>query len=232
MSAHRIFTLAVAGLLLGGCAETWDNFVTAVKPPDDRSRPVVENEILALAGFETAAGSPAERHPAAQHIEKLADEVMAVLSDGSMPEDQRIAYFRDRLARDLDIPLIARFVAGRFWRTANDDQRREYLEVFTAYVVETYSARLGGAEVDGFQVLDTLPVGKRDILVRCRVTRAHASPINADWRLTRRNGTFRILDLSVEGISMALTLRQEFSSVLRRKGGVDSLIAILRERTT
>ncbi|MDP6786754.1 MAG: ABC transporter substrate-binding protein [Rhodospirillales bacterium] len=67
--------------------------------------------------------------------------------------------------------------------------------------------------------------------MRSRVVQSHGAPLRADWRLTNRDGTFRILDLSMEGISMALTLRQEFSSVLRRKGGVDGLIAILREKT-
>jgi phospholipid transport system substrate-binding protein len=80
-------------------------------------------------------------------------------------------------------------------------------------------------------VLETQPVGKSDILVRSRVVQSHGAPLRADWRLTNRDGTICILDLSVEGISMALTLRQEFSSVLRCEGGVDSLIAILRKRT-
>ena len=148
-----------------------------------------------------------------------------------MSKDQRIAYFRDLLARDLDIPMIARFVTGKHWKSATPEQRRSYLEVFTAFVVQTYSARLGGADVGQFNVLETRPVGKSDILVRSRIVQSHGAPLRADWRLTNRDGAFRILDLSVEGVSMALTLRQEFSSVLRRKGGVDGLIAILKKRT-
>ena len=240
-----VLALAVTALTVGGCAETLDKIAAFFDPAQDGPA-VSEDEIAALAEFPTAAGKaedsavaaltpakkqPVPSHPAARHIEKLGGEVLAVLKDPSMSKDQRIAYFRDLLARDLDIPLIARFVTGKHWRSASPEQRRSYLEVFSAFVVQTYSARLGGVEVNEIQVLETEPVGQRDILVRSRVVQSKGAPLRADWRLTNRDGIFRILDLSVEGISMALTLRQEFSSVLRRKGGVDGLIAILRKRT-
>ena len=243
--AGFVLALAVTVLTVGGCAETLDKVAAFFNPAKDGPA-VTEDEIAALAEFPTAAGkaddgtvaalTPAKKeatpsHPAQRHIEKLGAEVLAVLKDTSVSKDRRIAYFRDLLARDLDIPLIARFVTGKHWKSASPEQRRSYLEVFTAFIVQTYSARLGGIEMSQFQVLETQPVGKRDILVRSRIVRSHGTPLRADWRLTDRNGTFRILDLSVEGISMALTLRQEFSSVLRRKGGVDGLIALLRKKT-
>ncbi len=240
-----VLAVAVTALSVGGCADTLDKFAAFFDPAKDGPA-VNEDEIAALAEFPTAAGktedsavaalTPANkeavtRHPAALHIEKLGAEVIAILEDSSVSKDQRVAYFRDLLARDLDIPLIARFVTGKHWKSATPEQRRSYLEVFTTFVVQTYSARLGGADVGQFQVLETQPVGKSDILVRSRIVQSHGAPLRADWRLTNRDGTFRILDLSVEGISLALTLRQEFSSVLRREGGVDGLIAILRKRT-
>ena len=171
-------------------------------------------------------------HPAALHMEKLGGEVLAVLSDGALSGDQRIAYFHDVLARDLDIPLIARFVAGRHWRRASAKDRRAYLVAFGEYVVKTFSARLGGTTVDGFEVVGTRGIGKTDILVFCRVVQDGAKPLRADWRVREKDGTFRILDLSVEGISLALTLRKEFASVLRREGGVEGLIPILKDRAT
>ena len=240
-----VLALAVTALTVSGCAGTLDNIAAFFDPTKDGPA-VKEDEIAALAKFPTAAGKTEDsavaalmaankeavtRHPAALHIEKLGAEVIAILEDSSKSKDQRVAYFRDLLARDLDIPLIARFVTGKHWKPASPEQRRSYLEVFSAFVVQTYSARLGDANVGAIQVLETRPVGKSDILVRTRVVQSHGAPLRADWRLTNRDGTFRILDLSVEGISMALTLRQEFSSVLRREGGVDGLIAILRERT-
>ena len=105
------------------------------------------------------------------------------------------------------------------------------MDAFAVFVVQTYSQRLGGVEMNAIRILDTNPVGERDVVVRSRVDRNGADAVRADWRLTNRSGDYRILDLSVEGVSMALMLRQEFASVIRTKGGLDGLIAALRERT-
>ncbi len=222
--------LVIAGLALGGCAGTWDQ-IAGFLPSGDDANDIAENEIGALAEFSTAAGPAPDLHPAALHIEELGHEVMSIMSDTSMPEEERAESFRGLLARDLDILLIARFAIGNHWRSATEEQRQAYLDVFSIFVVNTYSARLGGVKVDRFEVLGAQSVGENDILVRSKVDRTDSKPIKADWRVREREGRFLILDLAVEGISMAMTLRHEFASVLRSKGGVDNLIQTLAERT-
>ena len=61
---------------------------------------------------------------------------------------------------------------------------------------------------------------------------AGSAPIKVDWRLTGRNGIYKISDVSVDGISMAVTQRSEFASVIQHNGGqLQGLIAMLREKT-
>ena len=219
-------------LALGGCAGSWDGIKQAVLPSDQEPAADIQAaEIAVLSGFETAAGPAADRHPAALHIEKLAAEVIDGLTDETMPADRRENLFRGLLARDLDIPLIGRFVLGRHWRTATEDQRQAYLKAFTRFIVATYAKRLGGIRVDHFEVIGAKSVGPRDILVKSRVANGGKKQIRADWRVRERESTFRILDLSVEGISMALTMRQEFQSILRRKEGIEGLISMLKQRS-
>ncbi len=218
------------GLMLGGCVETWDKVVSFLIPAA-QTEEISTSDIAVLAEFETAAGGQAA-HPAAMHIEKLGQEVMLVMHDPSVTKDKRVEHFGGLLARDLDIPLIGRFVLGKHWRKASDEQKAAYMEVFRQFVVQTYSARLGGVEVDRFEVVGTKGIGKKDILVKSKVAQASTKAIRADWRMREYDGAFRILDLSVEGISMAMTLRKEFSSVLRKKGGVDGLIVMLKDRST
>ena len=127
--------------------------------------------------------------------------------------------------------LIGRFALGRHWNDAADEQRQTYLAVFSAFLVKTYSDRLGGVAIDDFRVIDAEVMKEKDILVHSEVIQGREPPVRAVWRLRERDGRFRILDLTVEGISLALLLRQEFASVLRSRGGVDGLIAMLREKT-
>ena len=246
-----VLGLLATGNLTSGCAElaTAGNQSTQAMPvtgqalakaaPEDASEAMAEeipqamaDKTNTLADFKTAAGTADNQDTAAAYIESLGREVITALADTSKPEAQRIKFFGTLLARDLDIQRIARFVLGRHWHTANSAQRRTYVAVFTDFIVQTYSIRLGGAKVDNFEILTAREISRKDYLVRSRVTRANAKPINADWRLSLRQGRYRILDLTVEGISMALLLRQEFASVLRDKGGVDGLIAMLRQRIT
>ena len=230
--AGFVLALAVTVLTVGGCAETLDKVAAFFNPAKDGPA-VTEDEIAALAEFPTAAGkaddgtvaalTPAKKRPRPAIPPNVTSRSWAPRYSpfSKTPRCRRIGASptsRDLLARDLDIPLIARFVTGKHWKSASPEQRRSYLEVFTAFVVQTYSARLGGIEMRPIPSAGDTARGKRDILVRSRIVRSHGTPLRADWRLTDRNGTFRILDLSVEGISMALTLRQEFSSVLRPQG--------------
>ncbi len=216
--------LAVAGMLLGGCAQ-WNEFVSVLSPDSDE---ITEAEISALAEMETAAGSP-DVHPAARHIDSIGKDVIAKMNDESLTKEARIEYFEGVLARDLDIPRIARFAVGKSWRRATDEQRKAFVEVFTKFVLDTYSNRLGGAKVGEISVFDVKTI-KKDTLVRTKIKRATGKPLTADWRMREKDGRYAILDLAVEGISMAMTLRQEFSGLLRKQG-MDGLISTLKTRT-
>jgi phospholipid transport system substrate-binding protein len=162
-------------------------------------------------------------------MNSLGHEVVSVLSDKSLSKERRLQRFGKLLAQNLDIPVIARFALGRYWNNSSVEQRKIYLSAFTVFVVRTYAVRRGGINVNRLDVLGTNPVGKKDVLVRCQISLADKKPVNTNWRMRESAGTFRILDLSVEGISMAMTLRHEFASVVGRHG-IGSLIDLLKKR--
>ena len=239
-----VFALTAGLTACTPVTKVWDQVLQTVQPPapqtETAAQPATqptlqpaEEQIAAVADdlndFVTASGGPA-RHPAAARITALGDEVLAALENPAVGKAERNAILCRVLARDVDIPLIGRFAMGRFWDKADVKQRREFLTLFKAFLVRTYAARLGGIRIDEFEVLETRQVGDRDILVRSRVEAGQHNRVRADWRVRERDGRYLILDLSVEGISMAVMLRQEFASVLRRKG-LDGLLSMLRERT-
>lgn len=169
---------------------------------------------------------------ALQSIDRVGRDTVAVLSNLTLTKAQRIAYFRKILARDLDIPVLAKFMLGRHWKGATPEQRAAYTKVFSEFILQTYSTRLGGTKVDSFEVLKTETAkGTKDIFVHSRVRRSGAATLRVVWRVRPYGDAFRVVDLMVEGISMAVTLRQEFAAILRRDG-VDGLIAMLRSRLT
>lgn len=182
------------------------------------------------------ASRPAEAQPAserpepARFIEGLASQALKVLTASHGTLAEREDTFRKLLRDDFAMDKIGRFVVGPHWRTMTPQQQAEYQELFAEWVLKTYSARLGGYSGEQFTVLRTSDAGRRDVIVHTRITKSDAaSGLSVDWRVRKLDDKFRIIDIYVEGVSMAVTQRSEFDSIVRRHG-VDGLISLIRER--
>lgn len=163
-------------------------------------------------------------------INDLASKAIGLLQRNDITLEQRESQFRDLLAHGFAMEFIGRFVLGRAWRTATPEQQQDYLTVFTEYVLKTYSRRLGGYSGEQFNVTGARAAGKKDVLVQTRIDRPSAAAIVADWRVRQFDGQYKIIDIAVEGVSMAVTQRSEFAAVVSRNG-LDGLVQALRART-
>ena len=163
---------------------------------------------------------------AVQHIQLPGEQAFGVLQRGDMSLEQREAILADILSRGFDLPLIARFVLGRYWRRVTPEQRDSYVELFGQFVIKSYSRRLGGFAGSSFDIVGSEPIGKSDILVTTILRRKSGPAFKASWRVRLIDDKHKIIDVMVEGISMAVSQRQEFASVLKRKG-VERLLQIL-----
>lgn len=184
-----------------------------------------------IAGAFAADQSAAAAADPAALISNLGSRALEVLGKGT-GEPQRVARFRDLLREDFDVPGIARFVLGRYWNTATDEQRAEFVKLFEDYVARAYAVRLAEYAGEQFKVTGSRLDGDGAIVSSQILRPAGQAPIKVDWRLVRRGGAYKIADVSVDGISMAVTQRSEFASVIEHNGGqVEGLIAILRQKT-
>lgn len=156
-----------------------------------------------------------------------------MLADRSLSDSQREAGFRRLLERNFDLKRIGRFVLGKHWRRASRDERAEFHRLFDDFVIATYAARLGPYSGETLEVGTVRGAGERGVTVTSRILRPQGEPIRLDWRLRRiGSGGWQIVDIVVEGVSLALTQRSEFDSVIRRSGGtIDGLLQVLRDKT-
>lgn len=164
-------------------------------------------------------------------MENLSAEALAILGAQGSSLDMREAEFRALLSRSFDFQKIGRFVLGRAWRTATPEQRDEYLGLFQEFILRTYTRRLGGYSGQIFKITKAEPMGKIDAVVVTEIGRPSGPPLKAGWRIRGKAGTYKILDVIVEGISMLATQRSEFAAVVRSQG-VDGLIEVLRVQVT
>ena len=185
--------------------------------------------VLTLALTLAAGNAPAAPESASEFVARLGDWTLIALRADDGDVGSREARFRDLLRQGFDLPFIARFALGPNWRRATAEQRSDYLVVFGEYVVQTYSPRLGGYTGEAMSIVAERRAGEKDSLVETEIVRPSGPTISAEWRVRVIDGEYRIIDNAIEGISMAVTKRSEFSAVIQSEG-IDGLIAALRAR--
>jgi phospholipid transport system substrate-binding protein len=188
--------------------------------------------LIALALLTATALRPsaaAAEDPAA-FINRLGARALAVLN-GNLPPAARAAQFRTLFQENFDTPAIARFVLGRYWRIATPDERRQFLKLFEQYIVLAYTVRLSGHPDAVFKVQGSR-TDQDGLFVASEIERSGGNaPLEVDWRLIGDNGGYKIGDVVVDGISMAVTQRSEFASVIQRNGGqMQGLLNVMREK--
>lgn len=167
---------------------------------------------------------------AAAFIKDLADRAIAALNNKSMPVNQRVATFRALFLEGFDVPSIAQFVMGRAWTRATDEQRRTYLKLFEEVTLLTWALRFNEYGGETLKLNKTRAEG-RVAFVESQVIRPGRDPVRVEWRIERPNGAYKILDIGVEGTSMAIAQRADYSAVLQQGNGkIDALIAALNAK--
>ncbi len=187
---------------------------------------------LLLAVILPLAVAPARAaDDSAGFIADLGQRTVKVLAS-KLSEREREAQFRVIFDEGFDGPAISRFVLGQYWRTATDAQRQDFVALFEAYVVHAYAVRFNEYAGQQLQVIAARPEGDASSLVQSRIAQPNgAPPLKVDWRVGKTANGYKINDVVVEGVSMAVTQRQEFASVIQRNGGqIDALLKLLREK--
>lgn len=190
---------------------------------------------IALVAAVAALAAPSARAmgsgtDAEAFIASLAANAVRMVENKNQTDAEREAEFRRIVRQGFALDVIGQFVVGRYWRQMNAEQRDQYQELFSEWLMKSYAGRLGGYSGQTLEVVKSVEAGSRDVFVRTRVLRTDGMPpIAADWRVRDFDGEFKIIDIVVEGVSMAATQKAEFESVIRDVG-VDGLIESLRQR--
>jgi phospholipid transport system substrate-binding protein len=183
---------------------------------------------LLLGGRSVQAAVSAEA--AQQLIESVGVEVLGVLRDPALDNQQKFARLVALLDGPIDLEIIARLILGRHWRSASEAQQAEYLQLFRAFALDNLASRLHVYDGQDFEIVGAQAVNDRDAVVATRVTGGGRPPLKVDWRVRERDdGDLVAIDVIVEGVSLIVTQRSEFSAVIERRG-MDGLLAELRQR--
>ncbi len=190
---------------------------------------------LALLTGLTSAGSFAEVAVAndddpVSFVRSLGERAIALLSDDTLAAAERKRVFRELLIDRFDMPSIGRLVMARYWRQMTAAQRDVFGPLFEDFVVATYSRRLDAYSGEQLTLGQARKAGKKVTAVGSQVTRGQGQPVDVDWMLRRNDGRWYVIDVVIEGVSMVISQRSEFATVISQRGGIDGLIDNLRSR--
>ena len=177
------------------------------------------------------------------YISEFLDQGMQLLRKKNVSQRELDSAIRKMVADYFDVPMIARFVIGPAWRNLNPEQREKYEKAYFDYVVVTYLSRVADfGAVDIISQTSQTYAGS-DILVSTELASGDddRKSLKVGWRVRQRDGSneledqdnsykLKILDILVEGISLAVTQRSEFRSILSAQG-YHGLMEAMRVKT-
>jgi len=187
--------------------------------------------VLALAlglGLPATAARADDASEARTIVQNIADQGLDIVKRPDKGERYRafLQLFKDKF----DTEAIGRFVLGQYRRDIDPKQFERFSAVFQELVARTYTTQLGQYAGEQFKVQNARPDGKR-YLVESRVVPPGRQSIKLDWILGQSKSGLKVLDVRVDNLSMAITQRDEFASVLQQNAGnVDKLISFMQDK--
>ena len=173
----------------------------------------------------------AAEQSASEVIQALADQALADLTDQTLPDDVRRKKFVALMDRYFEMDVVSRFVLGRYWRSISQEEISNFATLLQNYLALNYANQF--KELNGEQfVVGNETQNNKDTFVNSQFVRPDGPPVSIVWRMREFDNEFKIIDVSIEGLSMGITQRDEFTSVIQQNGDdVSALTKALKAKT-
>ena len=180
--------------------------------------------VLAVAPTPFTAPAMAQsgaRHAGAEQFVGIqAQRALTILSQhrGDVASEKRLFHaFIDQVA---DVPRITYFVLGKYSRSISPPQQREFASVFREYASNVYESRLNEYHGETLKVTGSVARSPTDVIVQTLVSGGKLDqPVAVSWRVIAEGGGWRVVDVQVDGVWLAITQQQDFVSTIDNAGG-------------
>ena len=179
---------------------------------------------IALVASVARADEPTPTHV----VEQLHAELLNVMKKSeTLGFEGRYERLAPVLERCFDITFMAQKSVGRHWRTASEEERARLMGSFHRYLISNYAGRFTGYSGQHFETLGDEPALRDTVLVRTRIIDPGDDPVLLDYRLREVDGSWKIIDVYLNGTVSELALRRsEYSTVIQRDGMAGLLSAL------
>lgn len=178
--------------------------------------------ILLISSNSNSAESNAEAF-----VLKLTDEAKIIFNDKSLNKDSRLKKLNDLSSKYLDLDALASYTLGDYREKATNSERENFNKLFGEYFVKNISSKLNDFADQDLKIIDSKKINENNIIVSTKVfSKKDTQEIAIEWRIYIKDSKLLARDLVVEGLSLARTQKEEFSSIIASKGFVGVISAL------
>ena len=164
-------------------------------------------------------------------VQSTIDKASEILSSESS-KDEKIVQLRDIAKNTVDIRGIGFYSLGSHRKSLDSDQKKEYLKIFEQYFLKSFSSRLAEYSNPKIRVDSQEKLNEKYTMVTSTLLAGEDKPeVKIDWRIvTKDPNSPLIIDVVIEGVSLAKVQKEEFNSIIQSNGGdIKVLFATLQE---
>ena len=166
-----------------------------------------------------------------QFVSEIIDETKKILMETNTKE-YKTKKLSEIASKTVDIKGVAYYSLGNYRKELNDEQLKEYLILFEKYFLKSFSSRLTDYSEPKIEVISAKILNPKYTMVESLLLGTDKKPeVKIDWRIYTKNPDKPLIrDLIIEGLSLARTQKEEFSSVIEANNGdITKLFITLKE---
>ena len=164
-------------------------------------------------------------------VQSTVDRASKLLSN-NISKKQKIDELQIIAKQTVDIKGIGFYTLGSFRKTLDQDQKEKYLILFEKYFLKSFSSRLSEWTDPEINVVSQKILNKKYTIVNSVLKGTDERPeVKIDWRIYTKNSDKPLIrDVIIEGLSLARTQKEEFSSILNSNdGNINALFKTLED---
>ena len=164
-------------------------------------------------------------------VQSTVNRASQVLSK-NLSREEKINKLKFIAKETVDIKGVGFYSLGANRENLNEDQKKQYLNLFEAYFLKSFSSRLAEYTNPEIDVIGKEVLNKNYTIVNSLLVATNERPeVKIDWRIYTKNSENPLIrDLIIEGLSLARTQKEEFSSILNSNNGdINALFKVLEE---
>ena len=164
-------------------------------------------------------------------VQSTVNRASEALND-KFSKEEKIEKLKEIASETVDIKGIGFYTLGAYRKSISDDQIKQYETLFKQYFLKSFASRLAEYSNPEIEVVSKKKLNENYTMVSSILVSTEQRPeVKIDWRVyTKNSENLLIRDLIIEGLSLARTQKEEFSSIIQSNDGdINALFATLKE---